>query len=115
MNNSKMDKFKSKLNNSVTIGKTATRKPTTHSKSFFVDSAQHTLTHALRQSSKPRKRAQSGSVHKLTSNKSNAAKQYSMSGSMAVVQQNRKFCSQMSTQLQTSIIGKTLKVNKMLK
>ena len=109
-----MDKHKRKLNNSLSMGKSITRGRTPHSKSFFVDSAEHTLSNALKQTgSKGRNQSKElDSTPKLSSGKVSLPKELDLVGNLSRIQHNRKHITKISSSLQDSVIEKTLKINK---
>ena len=111
---------KKKLNSSLSLNKTITRGPTPHSKSFLLESAQHNRTYLPKQTSSKNtsKHLKSHSHSKPSSSKPQSQqlpKYLNLTQSISNIQQSKKYCSKMSSELQSSIIGKTIKINKMLR
>lgn len=110
-----MDKLKKKLNNSASLGKTVARGPQPHSKSFFVEPADFAPTSLMKETSVKRKYNGSGSTSKVSSAKAVQPKPLGVAGSVCRIQQNRKFSTKLGLDLQSSMIEKSMRVNRLMR
>lgn len=110
-----MDKIKKKLNNSASLGKTIARGPQPHSKSFFVEPTDFVVTSQQKESSVKRNNEKSGSTSKVSSAKAPVTKNISVAESFSRIQQNRKYCTKAGVDLQSSMIEKSMRVNRLMK